>query len=105
MPCGVEAVKGWPLKKVAWISLGVSFPAARAVTATETAAIPASTARMGDPPLDFVPGMIEQAREKPLRVFRRHLARHRPRSRYLVPGGAPGEFAPPGGGAPGAAGA
>src|ERR1051326_6639200 len=50
MPCGVEAVKGWPLKKVAWISLGVSFPAAMAVATTETAATPASTARMSDPP-------------------------------------------------------
>src|ERR1043166_8452048 len=105
MPCGVEAGKGWPLKKVAWVSLGGSFRAARAVTATETAAIPASTARMDDPPLDFVPGMIEQAREKPLRVFGRHLARHRPRSRSLAPGVAPAGFAPPGGGAPGAAGA
>src|ERR1700741_357884 len=69
MPCGVEATNGWPLKNVAWISLGVGFPPARAAAARKTAALPASTARMREPPLDFVPGMIEQAWEKPLRVF------------------------------------
>src|SRR6516164_7485202 len=31
VPPGVEAVKGWPLKKVAWMSLGVIGSAAKTV--------------------------------------------------------------------------
>jgi hypothetical protein len=33
VPLGVEAVKGWPLKKVAWMSLGAMGFAAKAALA------------------------------------------------------------------------
>src|SRR5262249_34330424 len=67
MPCGVAAVNGWPLKNAAWISLGVSFPAARAVAGTKAAmANPASAARMNDPPRNAFPEMITAPRMKTL---------------------------------------
>src|SRR5580704_19579489 len=51
MPCGVDAVNGCPVKNVAWISLGVSFPAAKAgATTNAAAAMPANAARIGDLP-------------------------------------------------------
>src|SRR5262249_12124970 len=67
MPCGVAAVNGWPLKNAAWISLGVSFPAARAVAGTKAAtANPASAARMNGPPRNAFPEMITAPRMKTL---------------------------------------
>src|SRR6516165_11876447 len=55
VPPGVEAVKGWPLKKVAWMSLGVIGSAAKAALPVRsmqtTANVPARINRtsLGEP--------------------------------------------------------
>jgi len=50
VPPGVEAVKGWPLKKVAWMSFGAIGSAAQAVLAVKSMHTTANgPARIEDP--------------------------------------------------------
>src|SRR5712691_1636430 len=60
---GVEEVKGWPVKKVSWISFGVSLVSAHTgtiPTRRAPAATPAIRARIVYPPRGCFRGIIRQ---------------------------------------------
>src|SRR5437016_382822 len=62
---GVEEVKGWPVKKVSWISFGVSLVSAHTgtiPTRRAPAATPAVRARIVYPPEDASEGSYDKSR-------------------------------------------